>query len=291
MMRLNKAFTLIELLVVIAIIAILSAILFPVFARAKDAAFRSGDISNMNALRSALQLYKLDQGGYPPALLGYVTTYTPGGTDTVPADLTKGFLYPKRVDSIKTFQPAYNKFGYLETTTAVWPKQDARALGQAAIVDTNGDGKVTNLDDKVGARQAFGPTDGTVCVGGAPCGVTANQLNFYRVSGYDVAQVEENGTKRFELRYALFWSNWAINSGADPDYGTNWGNGSSYDDPRQLGYSDPPDTTPITWNGYFRDYAGGKLTPAKRDIVVFVGGAARPFASNLMNERSWRVLP
>lgn len=290
-MRLNKAFTLIELLVVIAIIAILSAILFPVMSRAKDAAFRSGDISNMNALRSALQLYRLDQGGYPPALLGYVTTYTQGGTDTVPADLIKGFLYPKRIESIKTFQPAYNKSGLLDTTTAVWPNKDGRPLGVGAIVDTNGDGKVTNADDKMGSRQAFGPADGNVCKGGAPGCAVANQLQFYKLSGYDVAQVDDNGTKRFELHYALFWTNWAINSGNDPDYGVAWGNGSSYDDPRQLGYSDPPDTTPITWNTYFRDYQGGKLVAAKRDIALFVGGAARPFASNWTNERSWRIMP
>ncbi len=42
----RKAFTLIELLVVIAIIAILAAILFPVFAQAKEAAKKTADLSN-----------------------------------------------------------------------------------------------------------------------------------------------------------------------------------------------------------------------------------------------------
>ena len=44
----RKAFTLIELLVVIAIIAILAAILFPVFGQAKAAAKKTADLSNMN---------------------------------------------------------------------------------------------------------------------------------------------------------------------------------------------------------------------------------------------------
>ena len=46
----NKAFTHIELLVVIAIIAILAAILFPVFALAKDAAKKTQTLSNMKRM-------------------------------------------------------------------------------------------------------------------------------------------------------------------------------------------------------------------------------------------------
>lgn len=52
-----KAFTLIELLVVIAIIAILAAILFPVFAQAKDAARKTQTISNAKSIGTAFILY------------------------------------------------------------------------------------------------------------------------------------------------------------------------------------------------------------------------------------------
>lgn len=56
----KKAFTLIELLVVIAIIAILAAILFPVFAQAKTAAKKAAAISNQKQISTSILLYMSD---------------------------------------------------------------------------------------------------------------------------------------------------------------------------------------------------------------------------------------
>ncbi|MBW3623799.1 MAG: DUF1559 domain-containing protein [Armatimonadetes bacterium] len=60
MRRRHRGFTLIELLVVIAVIAILAAILFPVFARAREAGRQTSCMSNMRQVGISFQLYMDD---------------------------------------------------------------------------------------------------------------------------------------------------------------------------------------------------------------------------------------
>ena len=62
----RRGFTLIELLVVIAIIAVLAAILFPVFSRAKEAAKKTTCVSNLHEVGQAFALYLGDSDGVYP---------------------------------------------------------------------------------------------------------------------------------------------------------------------------------------------------------------------------------
>jgi prepilin-type N-terminal cleavage/methylation domain-containing protein/prepilin-type processing-associated H-X9-DG protein len=66
----RRGFTLIELLVVIAVIAILAAILFPVFAQAREKARQTSCLSNVKQMAIALMMYVQDSDEVFPPVLG-----------------------------------------------------------------------------------------------------------------------------------------------------------------------------------------------------------------------------
>ncbi|MBC8102084.1 MAG: DUF1559 domain-containing protein [Cytophagales bacterium] len=77
--RISSGFTLIELLVVIAIIAILAAILFPVFAQAREKARQTSCLSNVKQMGAAVLMYAQDSDETFP-LGGYSAPLRPGFT-------------------------------------------------------------------------------------------------------------------------------------------------------------------------------------------------------------------
>src|ERR671939_8785 len=69
--RQSPGFTLIELLVVIAIIAILAAVLFPVFAQAREKARQTQCLSNQKQLGTGLMMYVQDYDETYPCVSVY----------------------------------------------------------------------------------------------------------------------------------------------------------------------------------------------------------------------------
>jgi len=81
-MRSHRGFTLIELLVVIAIIAILAAILFPVFARTRERARITSCTSNLRQIGIALDIYRKDNGDrWPYQLWKWADAPGPGALE------------------------------------------------------------------------------------------------------------------------------------------------------------------------------------------------------------------
>lgn len=101
----KRAFTLIELLVVIGIIAMLAAILFPVFARAKEAAKRTSCLSNLSQIGKAMLLYMGDNDDQYP--------YAVDNSDR---------LHPEMWASIPTFQADIPNINLMQDALADYVK-------------------------------------------------------------------------------------------------------------------------------------------------------------------------
>ncbi len=130
----RKGFTLIELLVVIAIIAILAAILFPVFARAREKARQTNCLSNEKQLLLGLLQYAQDYDETLPHAYRYnVPGFSPAG------EYWDGVIEPYLKNTQVTVCPSvgqarsygYN-MDYLGYSFAGYPSQHQRKLAEIA---------------------------------------------------------------------------------------------------------------------------------------------------------------
>jgi prepilin-type N-terminal cleavage/methylation domain-containing protein/prepilin-type processing-associated H-X9-DG protein len=117
--RVHNAFTLIELLVVIAIIALLAAILFPVFARARENARKSSCQNNEKQLGLAMKQYIQD----------YDEIFPPDGVAVTAANCT-GWAY--------TLQPYLKSEQLLQCPSEPTKSPNAPTLAERAVLVTGG---------------------------------------------------------------------------------------------------------------------------------------------------------
>ena len=64
--RANRGFTLVEILIVVVILGILAAIVIPQFTQASSDAKESSLQSNLQSIRSQIELYKIQHNDFPP---------------------------------------------------------------------------------------------------------------------------------------------------------------------------------------------------------------------------------
>jgi prepilin-type N-terminal cleavage/methylation domain-containing protein len=124
----RRGFTLIELLVVIAIIAILAAILFPVFARAKAKAKEASCGSNVKQLALALLMYVQDYDSKYPA---QNMAHYPGGQGAYPQDaccVERNIWFEVTQPYIKNRQIGLCPSGPID-----WPNRPATPYGPGGV--------------------------------------------------------------------------------------------------------------------------------------------------------------
>jgi prepilin-type N-terminal cleavage/methylation domain-containing protein/prepilin-type processing-associated H-X9-DG protein len=130
----NRAFTLIELLVVIAIIAILAAILFPVFAQAREKARATACLSNLKQVGLALMMYTQDYDETnPPYNDGVANFNAPAVVAAIPNFL--GVLTPYTKNKGIYYCPSVPDVGGTQSCAlATVPDSCTSYLGNAAVI-------------------------------------------------------------------------------------------------------------------------------------------------------------
>ncbi|MDO8586438.1 MAG: prepilin-type N-terminal cleavage/methylation domain-containing protein [Armatimonadota bacterium] len=167
--RKSSGFTLIELLVVIAIIAILAAILFPIFAKARETARRAACIGNMKQIGTGIRLYCEDHDGYT-----YPANYPYGNNcieillahlKYIPAKVVDAAGIPDTKTKIgKVWQcPSDYTFGFRGKAASAtsgsdtrWPYEMSYTYGGVTLDYADVPGIHRNLDQDCADRRAKG---------------------------------------------------------------------------------------------------------------------------------------
>jgi prepilin-type N-terminal cleavage/methylation domain-containing protein/prepilin-type processing-associated H-X9-DG protein len=246
-MHRRKGFTLIELLVVIAIIAILAAILFPVFAQARDKARASACLSNTKQLATAFQMYTQDYDERTPG--GCFALWSCSSSPTTWIDETGApsktqvsftglwilnpyiknlqvFVCPSRTGwNTAAYRPMQGSYG---TNRSV--AQDSRSLGELerpAELVAYVDARVPWLDDLVGyyvhcrLSGNGSPSPGVYCdqyvagTGCSSCNTSGIRTDLHN-EGVNV--VYADGHAKWSKMPGLFYKNFLLLAPTSPKY-------------------------------------------------------------------------
>jgi prepilin-type N-terminal cleavage/methylation domain-containing protein len=280
----RRAFTLIELLTVIAIIAILTAILFPVAGTVREQARSSDCMTKLHQLWVSANVYRQDEGGFPPVLLNYAEAGTQDATGrcvstglpwqppldpvnncVVNADDTRrGTLYREQIKDLNIFRcPDNQRKNKAEPVVAYFPPRPSDWPANAGYI---GDYLATQGCATAGA------------LGTQVCNTaTGKPYYFYAVDSYDIgpaidpvtgAQINQaDGSIGYSLHYTPDWTG-PTRPGPTP--GSIIGTGAT-DLPYQLKYENPPDDkTLFTFCSWHQAIAHTGSVPA-----ISMGGSAK----------------
>ncbi len=257
MRRVNRnAFTLIELLVVIAIIAILAAILFPVFHRIRMSVHQATCISNMHDIAQKMFLYRDDHGGeFPSMLLGYVERpdglpWQPG--DPIPVDANRiqhGTLYPFYLKDIEKFHCPISPVK--QKNVQVTPAYVGPSMGYSGspVFNTAANNRLGFYFPKLAPAYQGKP------------------ISYYGFDSYDMTTIPGQ-QNQYEVTYNRDWT----------------GGSGKADSSNQLkfGRSMTADKTVVTWCNIHSTVSGFTTTP-----VLLASGQAKVYNTTKVNQYGW----
>ncbi len=277
-------FTLIELLTVIAIISVLAAIIFPLAGTVREQARAADCQTKLHQMYVAARIYNEDEGGYPPALLGYAESastdpgcvadpsiprhvpYTGAGAVVPANELINGFLYREQVKDTATFHcPDALSDDLTSVTVAYYPNTQTADPSQPYYWDAAWIGDFLRSkgcpSDEYGTVDCYweiSPAD--PCAGGA----YLQPRYFYTWDSYDIGpRIGPNGNPVTKPGGILVY---------DRHYSPDWTGVKGLDDlPNQLKYANPPaDTTLLTYCTWHQATANSGSV-----IAISLAGTAR----------------
>jgi len=234
------AFTLVELLTVIAIIAILSAIIFPVFNNARESGRRGVAVSNLAKIQNGLELYKLDHRNkdYPPVLFAYAAPgFSMSDVRNVGSAESWAAAHPGVVYPLSGLYPQYINDASVFTDPNDKEKDASSSVTVSAAINVR--------DRTSGALNAVPP------------------VSFYAADAYDVGPHMTSTTSvdtNYVTRYQTAWTSTPMPTGFTP----------VTEFPRQLDQQVTSDDTYITMTTYH-------VPSFQKVVVLFKSGRARVF--------------
>jgi prepilin-type N-terminal cleavage/methylation domain-containing protein len=279
----SHAFTLIELLVVIAIIAILTAILLPVFASVRENARQSTSISNLKDIQQKMEQFKLDNHRYPDVLFGYSD-----GQGSMKGALGRAEAAGKTSAYFPGLYPAYIKDvqEFTDPNNNVNTSAAAQFTGQ---LNVNLVAPCSSASDMTLTGATSSPCSSTATYG--PGSVVPTTRSFYLADAYD-SSPQVTGTNKVNttslVRYETAREGTACNGtkpiGCDP---TVLASDPSYT--HQLRWQNPPAETVIVATSYH-------VQNADKVLVMFESGAVKKMTGNDFAAQEgaanfWKITP
>lgn len=270
----RAGFTMVELLTVIAIIAILAAILFPVFGSVQESARRGNTMSSLQKISQAVAAYELDNREYPEYLFGPAISQadgTPFGGAPYYSMRDVAAIVNKGAPSVglptatvaQRVRRIYSKSLYPQYIRDL----DAFSCGNNVVRTPNGANDVAEVQ----RYPTYDPTNG-VMSRVIPNGSVA--MPFYKYDAFDASPLVTNAdgaldNNTFVARYSRAWypitGNGAPAPSGDPQGATDEQRLAKYR--RQLLWREPPTETVIT--------ATTHHAPKGKVIVLWLNGTAK----------------